>query len=540
MNEIQTIFQRLQHIAHDIYGKYVIHHHTHLDHAQADTNKLIAQHAQQLDAIQVLFREHGFEITTIPYALPVIQPATYSPIVPARTVSEFRQVWSQLVNQYVSHDPTPHIHSQYQHLNADITRAIQQLQHDYERFRHIFADPYFVASLHTFLNPPTTPDMLLWQLMSEQPPRYLPDGTFTISLPHPALLHWALRQPQLGPHAYILAWYAAPQDSHTNDYIDVLTHVFAPTTIRHPQTVEYAQWPSQVFNATIWRPIKLPSSTLITAQNERQRTRKFGNLSTHQYTFAYGFIPNEYSQEHGYESEDALLFEVDGQDFIIIVCDGVSQSAMGGVGARSVTQMLHVAWQDLKQSVGQYDEVFLNNTIKRALYTAKIDANAKVSSQLYSDEFKASISDLVWSVLDSLYQIGGTQSTLSCVFRIGSVLYAISMGNSGILIQGQQSGTILHPDDQRFQSDGIRFSSGERNGIRGEPFISIYPTFLAENPSWRVVVHSDALAEYKGRESLYQRALQKPVNRPLNLDDDILAACIAVDDTTIIELFCNP
>jgi hypothetical protein len=541
MSDIQSIFQRIQQFANDVYGKFVTTQHAKLTPEQARTNELLAHHAESLSTMRTMFQQHGFDITISPYVLPEMQQVVHHRIGPSRTVSGFRQVWSQLVTQYIREDPTPKILDQYQHINAELTQAIQQIQHDCARFAHVFADTYFVASIHALLNPPTTPEMLLWQLMSPQTPQHIPDGTYNIAVPHPALLQWVLQQPQPGAYAHILAWYTQPAD-YAHDYDDLLKIVFAPTTTRHPHMVPYDQWPTdqwptQSYNATIWRPIELPSSTLITAKNERQRTRKFGNLSADQYTFAYGFIPNEYSQEQGYESEDALLFEVDSQDFIIIVSDGVSQSAMGRVGARSVTQMLHVIWQELKQSAGVYDEAFLNAIIKRALYVAKIDANAKVSSRLYSDAFKSSVSERVWRVLDSLYQGGGTQSTFSCVFRIGGVMYAISMGNSGILIQGQQSGIVLHPDDNRFKSDSIRFSSGERTGMRGEPFISVYPTFLAENQCWRVVIHSDALAEYKNRTSLYQHPLERPSGRPLNLDDDLLAACISVDDTTIIELF---
>ena len=542
MNEVQTIFQRIQVVANELYTKYTHSQQEQLAPERERTNELLAQHSEALGTLRELFLQHGFGIATTPFTPPEIEGVKHRRIGASPTFSGFAQVWQQFLNQYVHSDPTPRIHAKFNQINAEITHAITQIHRDHARFTQVFADTYFVASLNAPFNTPTTPSMLLLQLINAQSlVQHLPNGTFNVYIPHPALLQWALQQPQPSPHAYLLAWYTTPSTDYGTDYLDVLNLVFAPTTTRHPQPVSYDQWPLQAYNETAWRPINIPSSTLITQDNERLRTRKFGNLRHKKapYTFAYGFIPNEYSQEHGYESEDVLLFEVDDKDFIIIVSDGVSQSCMGSIGALSVTQMLHVVWQTLKQDNAIYDEAYLNSLIKRALYTAKIDANTKVSSRLYSDDFQKNVSERIWRVLESLYQGGGTQSTFSCVFCIRGCLYAISMGNSGILIQGKQSGDVLHPDDGRFQSDNIRFSSGERTGMRGEPFISIYPTFLTDNESWRIVIHSDALAEYKDRASLYSQELKRPSHRPLDLDDDLLAACISVDDTTIIELFCD-
>ncbi len=540
MNEVQTIFQRIQVVANELYTKYTHSQQEQLAPERERTNELLAQHSEALSTLRELFLQHGFGIAATPFTPPEIEGVKHRRIGASPTFSGFAQVWQQFLNQYVHSDPTPRIHAKFNQINAEITHAITQIHRDHARFAQVFSDTYFVASLNAILSTSTTPSMLLLQLINMQSPiQHLPGGTFDVYVPHPVLLQWALQQPQPGPHAYLLAWYTTPIINYSTDYLDLIHLVFAPTTTRHPQNTSYDQWPLQSYNEAIWRPIKLPSSTLINQKNERQRTRKFGNLSVASYTFAYGFIPNEYSQEHGYDSEDALLFEVEGDDFIIIVSDGVSQSCMGSIGALSVTQMLHVVWQTLKRDDTIYDEAYLNNLIKRAMYTAKIDANTKVSNRLYSDDFQKNVSERIRSVLESLYQGGGTQSTFSCVFRIRGCLYAISMGNSGILIQGKQSGNVLHPDDGRFRSDSIRFSSGERTGMRGEPFISIYPTFLTDNESWRIVIHSDALAEYKDLASLYRQELKCPSNRPLDLDDDLLATCISVDDTTIIELFCD-
>lgn len=536
MSDIRSILRGIQDIANTLYGKHTDNQRAQFEQEQAHTHALLAQHEQARQSLHELFKQHGFDVEIQPFPIPqigIVRPR----IGASPTVTGFGQVWRQLLNAYVHQDTTPDILAQTAQINAEIERDTLHLKNNYMRFSNVVADSYFMASVHTLLTQQTTPSMLLWRIMHGSNTLDNLPHTIELYLPHPALIHWHLQHAPLGPFAHLLAWYADSSNTQQTDYMDVLNLLFASTTQRTSLPVSYNQWPTRTYHANLWRPIQIPSATMI--DKDSQRIRKHGNLFKSPYSVSYSFVPNEYSQEQNFESEDALLFEVEGDDFIVIVSDGVSQSAMGSIGARSVTQMLHVVWQELKQHGGTYDEPFLNAIIKRALHTAKIDANTKVAQRLYSDEFKATVSERIWRVLDSLYQGGGTQSTFSCVFRIRGVLYAISMGNSGILIQGQQSGVVLHPDDDRFKSDSIRFSSGERTGMRGEPFISVYPTFLVENTNWRVVIHSDALAEYKDRTALYEHPLVRPSKRALNLDDDLLAACITVDDTTIVEFYCG-
>ena len=119
-----------------------------------------------------------------------------------------------------------------------------------------------------------------------------------------------------------------------------------------------------------------------------------------------------------------------------------------------------------------------------------------------------------------------------------SKVYAIWMGNTAIIIQGDTQGIVLNYDDERFQNDSIRFSSNAVNGLRGECNIQIFEHFLAQNTTWRIVIHSDALEEYPDREeTLYTAPLERPNGRPLNADDVKLEQCVRIDDTTIVELF---
>ncbi|MFN5935537.1 MAG: hypothetical protein ACK46D_14710, partial [Roseiflexaceae bacterium] len=153
-------------------------------------------------------------------------------------------------------------------------------------------------------------------------------------------------------YAPYFAWYSTFPLSKFTEYMEVLNLMFHDTTTQQAQSVVYDQWPIQPFRPADWQPLLLPSSVLDT---DRLRARRHGNVSRLPYTIAYSFIPNDFSVERKYESEDALLFEVDGEDFIVIVSDGVSQSCMGNIGSRSVTQMLYITWQELRQHPILYD-----------------------------------------------------------------------------------------------------------------------------------------------------------------------------------------
>lgn len=533
MSDRSTVLQKIQDAIISQYADFVQQQDAQMRKTHQDTDKLAKDYEDQRQKFHDLFRGHGFEIDIAhTHAAPPSPSETpRAQVHRSATVKGFSGVWKKLIEVFVRSYASPE-RNYLQQRRAQLAESQANTSRQLERFQRISSDEDFFASLRAMFASDITPSTLLWQIMRQDAALTdLPAGEHDIHIPHQALIQWYLQQEQdsLSPFAYLLAWYMPKANKPIADmgvYTEVINYIFAcKPTVHQSKSVLPSDQYTVHYTADDWQPIELPDTT--------------GTITQGEYTIAYRFLPNEHSQERGEASEDALFFTIKGSDFFVSVCDGVSQSCMGGIAARSVTTMLHNMWQELKQPSGQHASEDLPQKVKQALYAAKFHTNQQVASRLNSEEFKQSTSQRIWRILESLYREGGSQSTFSCVFRIADCLYAISMGNSGILIQEQGQKPLLHPDNPQFSNDGVRFSSGERDGIRGEPSISVFPDFCGQSTPWRVVIHSDALAEYENRGALYDQPFTPPSNGPLNVDDTLLQTCVKIDDTTIVELFCD-
>jgi hypothetical protein len=358
-------------------------------------------------------------------------------------------------------------------------------------------------------------------------------------MPHPDIIDWLLQKiPNLPAKDGVpLAWIAQKLADDTDMYraleffyaqkqhLRYTGELDSSNLVRQKQDFDTALFTSEIF---------FPNHTAGT-----NNPRKFGNVTyeSDQYTFAYACIANEYSQDKGFPNEDVLLFDYNASHkaFFIVVCDGVSQSCFSNLAATSVAQMLHRGWSmALEDTEPDIDAV--TKRIYAALYAAKYDTADSVVEKLTDTKDTQSLSAMMQKVLTDVYYESGSQSTFACVFSIGTVLYCAWMGNTSIIVQGDRDNTMLNYD--RFSSDSARFSSHSARGTRGTLNIERFDSFLTDNNTWRIIVHSDALEEYEDREeNLYKQELRKPTNRPLNIDDAKLYPCIKRDDTTIIELF---
>ncbi|MFN5927754.1 MAG: hypothetical protein ACK45X_06545, partial [Roseiflexaceae bacterium] len=362
MSDIERGLARIRDMANQLFQQLTASRQQILTQEQEHVQTLLAQYNQACESLRAMFAEHGFTITTNQFHIPEIPSITKPQIQAAHTVSGFTQVWAQLLNTYVKQDSTPQHRMALTDLQAKITQEIARITDNRTRYASVFTDTYFMASVHACNHTQSSPSLLLWQMMRDEP---LSDHPVDVCVPHSALLQWHLQQSPHSAYAPYFAWYSTFPLSKFTEYMEVLNLMFHDTTTQQAQSVVYDQWPIQPFRPADWQPLLLPSSVLDT---DRLRARRHGNVSRLPYTIAYSFIPNDFSVERKYESEDALLFEVDGEDFIVIVSDGVSQSCMGNIGSRSVTQMLYITWQELRQHPILYDETHLNRAIKRALY----------------------------------------------------------------------------------------------------------------------------------------------------------------------------
>lgn len=447
---------------------------------------------------------------------------------------------------------------QKQNLNA-WDAAIAKLTEENNAFNQIhdavkqsFIDPEFLSTIQLLLVPTPNqyqePDWEYMQLVhhlwwdNSSPLSDIPT-TKSQYMPHPAIIDWLLqiqKNPNLpAKHGIPLAWLAQKLDDDTDMYLALKFFYdykqqlsYTPVIgISHPE-LKLQDFDTALSTSEIFFPYR---------EAGPNNSRKFGNITYDQYTFAYACIANEYSQDKGFPNEDVLLFDYNQlhEAFFIVVCDGVSQSCFSNLAAKSVAQMLHRSWSIVLNDT-EPDIDAVKKRIYAALYAAKYDTADSVIKKLEAKDTQ-SLSATMQKVLTNLYHESGSQSTFACVFSIGTVLYYAWMGNTTIIVQQEGDGdspikTILNYD--RFSSDSARFSSHSARGTRGTLIIEHFPTFLSSNNTWRIIVHSDALEEYEDREkNLYNQELCKPTNRPLNIDDAMLYPCIKRDDTTIIELF---
>lgn len=431
---------------------------------------------------------------------------------------------------------------------TELTKKNETFNDIHDAVKQSFDDPYFLSTIQRLFVPTPNqyqePDWEYMQLVhhlwwdNSSPSSGIPT-TKSQYMPHPAIVDWLLQKFSNLPakHGVPLAWLAQTLDDDTDmyralEFFDAQKQHLGYTgelASSHPelkrQDLDTALFTSEIF---------FPNHEV-----SKNNPRKFGNITyeSDQYTFAYACIANEYSQDKGFPNEDVLLFDYDASHkaFFIVVCDGVSQSCFSNLAAKSVAQMLHRSWSmTLKDTELNIDAV--TKRIYAALYAAKYDTADSVVKKLTDDKETQSLSAMMQKVLTDVYNESGSQSTFACVFSIGKVLYCAWMGNTTIIVRGNRDKTILNYD--RFSSDSARFSSHSARGTRGTLNIERFDSFLTENNTWRIIVHSDALEEYEDRQKkLYKQEFRKPTNRPLNIDDAKLYPCIKRDDTTIIELF---
>jgi hypothetical protein len=206
-------------------------------------------------------------------------------------------------------------------------------------------------------------------------------------------------------------------------------------------------------------------------------------------------------------SEDAVLVNFYNNDMCIVVADGVSQSAFGGIAAEYVCKYIHFEWI----MALQYDEFIPTHTqlhnkteqlIREALYQAMYHVNKSVVQAIQKS------SGYKQPVLNELFDTVGSQATFACVFTHANNLICVWMGNTRIILMKSATRSIIAADDIRFDSDQERFSShpstlNHSGGMFGNPQIQIIP--LHDIESLHVIIMSDGFENNKNGmiESLF-------------------------------------
>lgn len=181
-------------------------------------------------------------------------------------------------------------------------------------------------------------------------------------------------------------------------------------------------------------------------------------------------------------------------DMCIVLADGVSQSALGGVAAEYVCKYIYFEWV----MAMKYDEFLPNpnylhtktvQLIREALYQAMYHVNKAVTLAIP----KYPSADTQERLNERLESVG-SQTTFACAFTYADFLVCVWMGNTRIILMQSGSHSMITADDIRFDSDQARFSShpstlGHSGGMFGDLQIQIFP--LHDISTLHILIMSD-------------------------------------------------
>lgn len=518
-------------------------HHQHIHEMHQEYVHLVEKYDALCIQLQETLKGYGITIMPLPsvdrseittYIDYIYQPLQRS----GKFLSDFRSIISQSFKVSVYDDTIQHYADRIKRIKKDID-TISSIHDD---CINSLSDLFFRQSLQQILGNFDYQGHE-WPLIHMLCNIYHKQRTDTtqfithekVLIPHPAISTWFIhRFHSTHSTVSLLAWGLESLDIHKYaQYHRVLEFITDQVIIREIQIdaeIDTSTWPTISGLARIIQTAPIPSPKI----EERRRKRLYGELTLNDFIISYAFVPNEYSQNNGYPSEDVLLFDTHEQDFFVAVCDGVSQSCLGEIAAKNVAQSLYHVWQQLLHDTNQISQ--LDTLLHRSFQVAIVRCNHDIHH--FMENPPNNFSSTTIDILHNLNNTGGSQSIFACAFSFAGKVYTIWMGNTAIIMQGNVQGDVLSYNDERFQDDSIRFSSKAINGLRGDYHIQVFDDFLTANTKWRIVIHSDALEEYPDREeTLYTAPLERPHGRPLNADDVKLEQCIRIDDTTIVELF---
>jgi hypothetical protein len=214
-------------------------------------------------------------------------------------------------------------------------------------------------------------------------------------------------------------------------------------------------------------------------------------------------------------SEDYFQIQHKGESFCVVVADGVSRSAFGGIAAQCVVQQIHSYYQ-YHNGIIEHDHI---------LHILKM-AKRSVQTRLYGEISKQQSShNSLDSIMQYRIQNDGSQTVFSTIIYAQQKLLCCWAGNVRIIINtSNQSDSSEFKEfqwtDERFSSDNSRFSSHAPTGLHGT---LNYQIIDLPKPS-TVYMFTDAL-----------ETCAEKIQADLLTDEDI-EQCARLDDLTLIQI----
>lgn len=193
---------------------------------------------------------------------------------------------------------------------------------------------------------------------------------------------------------------------------------------------------------------------------------------------SFAFVPNETAIQTEQESEDALWIDYrTPDDYSIIVTDGASQTAFGGVSAEIISQNVY-------RFVKNYRHTPTNDEIKYIYAISAIECQYEIEYRIN----KLNPQSFTRRALSKKNLSGGSQSVVSLVFKRGNRITCYWVGNVRIYID-----TFISLDDRIFLDDSGRFASIHPQGLHGQLQKREYEVVKP----YTIHIFSDALEPFK-------------------------------------------
>lgn len=382
----------------------------------------------------------------------------------------------------------------------------------------------------------STPDVPTGAALAPTGVQALPDALFA----H-VLLEW---HDVLAKYPHVitaLAW----QTRHTPDapactaYIEFL-RLFGPSF----KPKEVADYTPRRWQFVDCQPITgvLPAEILFhhgyDAIQNNQSTTVTPKFTAHT---SISFIQNTTKQNIGAPSEDVLLYAQHDGTLLVVVADGVSQSALGEIAAQQFAEQVYRQWKHLGVR-GYTSQSVIHELLLPAAWVAAHSTRGYVAESI------ATIPDAVMRrIIERDNADAGSQCTFSIAVYDGATLTICWMGNTRILLDtGDETPEWLQsvnyvqsiyspcsPADENFTNDRIRFSSHAgltpvHRGLRGSPIA--HECILPANKAFRLCILTDAL------EAHAADIFRTPIEKNISLERAVLTASAAKDDTTLIDI----
>lgn len=193
---------------------------------------------------------------------------------------------------------------------------------------------------------------------------------------------------------------------------------------------------------------------------------------------SFAFVPNETAIQTEQESEDALWIDYrTPDDYSIIVTDGASQTAFGGVSAEIISQNVY-------RFVKNHRHMPTDDEIKYIYAISAIECQYEIESRIN----KLNPQSFTRRALSKKNLSGGSQSVVSLVFKRGNRITCYWVGNVRIYID-----KLISLDDRIFLDDSGRFASIHPQGLHGQLQKREYEVVKP----YTIHVFSDALEPFK-------------------------------------------